>query len=127
MCHHLCDATGSLEVLVKKSRRAALGLLKAVKVFLGMRVPNNAGVLHNRSNNCGVALGPSVSWAPSHVCLEECMASGLRAVVWMCFNHAAKFIVQLHAKVFGGVYSFQDMTMGSVVLLNDIAFVGNSQ
>ena len=40
---------------------------------------------------------------------------------------AAKLIVQLHAKVFGGVCSFQDMTMDSTVLLNDIAFVGDSQ
>ena len=52
------------------------------------------------------------------------MASTLRAVDMLM---PAKLIVQLNAKVFGGVYSFQGMTMDSVGLLNDIAFVGDSQ
>jgi hypothetical protein len=39
----------------------------------------------------------------------------------------AKLVVQLHSKVFGGVCSFQGKTMDSVVLLKDLAFVGDSQ
>jgi hypothetical protein len=39
----------------------------------------------------------------------------------------AKLVVQLHSEVFGGVCVFQGMTMYSIVLMDDIAFVGNSQ
>ena len=41
-----------------------LGILKAVNVFFGVRVPNIAGIFHDMSDECGVALGPSVSWDP---------------------------------------------------------------
>ena len=92
-----------------------------------MPVPNTAGILHDRPNQCGVVLGPTVSWASSHVSLEKCTC-------WICFAGCAvdvllpaKLIVQLHAYVFDAVCSFQDMIMDSVVLLNDIAFVDDSQ
>jgi len=93
----MCDATGSLEVLVDKSSRAALRLLKAVNVFLGVRVPNSAGVLHDGSKKCGVALGCSVSWASSHVSLEKWTYGICFAGCAVDVLLPAKLIVQLHA------------------------------
>ena len=50
-----------MEVLINKYSRAALVLLKAVTVFLDVRFPNSAGILHDRCNECGIALDPIVS------------------------------------------------------------------
>jgi len=56
-----------------------LGLLKTVDVFLGMRIPHSAVVFHDAFHECRVATGLSVSWACSHICLEE-SACGIRLV-----------------------------------------------
>ena len=99
-----------------------MGLQKADNVFLGMRVPNSAGIFHGRSDECGVALDTSVSGIIGYVSLDECTCR-------ICFTGcvvdvivSAKLIVELQARVLGGVCSFQGMTMDCLVVLNDILF-----